>query len=548
MTLFEASVVAEGKLYTIMLSVLTLEHLKKQILQVTLPTHANDVLEAIIDINGNHIQTDESVIDAFKKDPVYFTAQFQSKDISKENEGKKSQIKDYEISEALDFKMHWSRNWRKSNTEAAKTVEQMIRDKEQGLIIVAFNTLQWKNRNDNLVSIIRLVNSEKEDIKEFNDYCMYVIKRKSVILEEVNIDGIIYAVDCKIECKGCVNVTTQIFVTKDAIVDEQLKQSISPIVWNTKIHYGIPIQFQDLEKKEEECTKQKLFDKSIIHLQKYLQIANSIFGLNHHYVAVACNMIGSIYHYKGLSEKAVTFFKRALKIASNIFGNNCSFVAQMHENVGRTYSEKGSHLRAIKYHMESLKIKLKIFKTNHIDISWSYVNLGNAYKRKNKYDKAIQYYEMGLKIRLEIYGNNHATVSNIYKNLGDAYQCSGNHDKAIEYHENALQVRLNIFGKVDVYVAYSYTSLGIDYEKKESYDKAIECYENALMIKKTIFGSTHKEVADSIWNLGLTLAKSGNNKIAQCYVEEAWKICSIVLGDWAKETLQVKEKMKNLGD
>ncbi|ETO14786.1 hypothetical protein RFI_22583 [Reticulomyxa filosa] len=530
-----------------MLPVLTLEHLKQQVLQTTLPTHANDVLEAIIDINGDNIQTDESVIQAFKRDPVYFTVRFQSEDILKKNEVEKSKIENEEILEALDFKKHWSRNWRRSNVEAAKTVEQMIRNKDQGLIIVAYNTLQWKNRNDNLASIIHLINNEKEDTKELNDYCMYVIKRKLVVLEDVNIDGIMYVINCKVECKGYVNVTTQIFVTKDAIIDEQLKQSISPILWNTKVHYDIPLQFQDLENQKEEFAKQKLFDESIVYLQKYLQIANNIFGLNHHYVAIAYNMIGNTYYDKKQFEKAIEFYEKSLKIALHIFGNNSSLVSQLYENLGCIYNEKGLYKEVIKYHTKSLQIRLEIFGINHIHTSWSYAYLGNTYKRKHEYNKAIECYEMELKIRLEIYGNNHAAVSSAYNNLGNTYQCKGNYNKATEYHEKVLQIRLNIFGKVHIDVAHSYTNLGIDYKNNEFYDKAIECYENALTIKKTIFGNINREIADSVWNLGLILAESGDNTTAFCYIEEAWKIYSTVSGEWSRETLRAKQTTKHLG-
>ncbi|ETO31506.1 hypothetical protein RFI_05612 [Reticulomyxa filosa] len=613
--------------------------------------------------------------------------------------------------DTLDFKKHWNTYWRKSNTEAAKIVEQMLRANEQGLIIVAYNTSKWKNKNDNLSSIASLLKNNKDDIKEFKEYIMYIIIKKEIVLEEVNIDGNVYAVDCKIECKGHVNITTQLFVTNNAIIDQQLKQTISPIEWNTKAHHDIPVQLQDLENKEEECTNKKLFDDSIIYLQQYLQVAMDIFSHNHPHVVVAHNLLGFIYNYKEQHEKAIESFEKAIALILSSFDVNCSFVAQLYENLGNIYNKKGYYDETIKCCTKSLEIRLEVFGTNHVSVAWSYTNLGDIYQnikkydkaieyyesalkirldifgnkhadvawtynnlgnackskemyerameyyemalqirleifgnnhvdtsdsycrlgglyfikgqydkaiecyekelhihlnnsgdhvriravysnlgltyfqkgnydkaielhekafkirldtsgvdscdaaasyfdfacvyhRKKEYDKAIEHYEKSLKIRLEIFGSNHIDVSHVYNNLGNVYQCKQDYDKAIECYENAIKIRSFVLGNSHASVANSYTSLGIAYEKKIFHDKAIECYENALTIRKTVFGNANRCVADSYWNLGLISARLGNTKTACKYFEESWRVYSAVLGEWNKETLQAKRKLK----
>ncbi|ETN99221.1 hypothetical protein RFI_38260 [Reticulomyxa filosa] len=44
-------------------------------------------------------------------------------------------------------------DWRKSNIEAAKIVEQMTKKKEQGLIIVVYDTSEFKNFQNNPFSL-----------------------------------------------------------------------------------------------------------------------------------------------------------------------------------------------------------------------------------------------------------------------------------------------------------------------------------------------------------------------------------------------------------
>ncbi|ETO15036.1 hypothetical protein RFI_22327 [Reticulomyxa filosa] len=426
MSLFKAYVTAEGKTHTIMLPDLTLEQLKQQLLQLTQSTQADDIF-TIVDRSGNRIDTDKDVVHAFESSPVDFTVQFRSslvfmfyyfyfapknkerideyeiKDISNVNGLEQSIMKKDIIPEALDFKKHWSMYWRQSNVEAAKTVEQMMHDNQQGLIIVACNTLKWKNRNGGFSSIINVIkNSNKDNTKEFGEYCVYVIKRKSIILEQVNIDGNIYVVDCKFGCKVYMNITTQLFVTKDAVIDEQIKQHINPIPWNTKIHHDIPLQFHNLETKKEICIKQNLIDESIIHLQEYLQIAMNMFGFNHHYIAIAYNLLGNVYsNNKEQPDKAIELFEKALHIILHIFGINNDFVASI------------------------------------------YTNLGIAYEKKSIYDKAIECYEKAL----TIFSNTNKITADSFWNLALIFAKLGDNKTACRYFEEAWKIYSTIFGE-----------------------------------------------------------------------------------------------------
>ncbi|ETO06206.1 hypothetical protein RFI_31190 [Reticulomyxa filosa] len=143
---------------------------------------------------------------------------------------------------------------------------------EQGLIIVAYNTLKWKIKNDNSIQL-----SIYKDIWDV----LYVIKKKA-------------------NCFG---------------------RSIKAII--------IPVQFQKLDNKGEECKRQKLFDNSIIvHWRTYLQTAIDIFGHNHNY--------------------AIEFYEKILMIVLNTFGINCNFI------IGKIYQLKKSMIR-------QLKIMLEIF-------------------------------------------------------------------------------------------------------------------------------------------------------------------------------------------
>ncbi|ETO14335.1 hypothetical protein RFI_23031 [Reticulomyxa filosa] len=374
--------------------------------------------------------------------------------------------------------------------EAAKIVKEMLDKNEQGLIVIIYNSPGWKNKRDNISLFMTLISNEKNDKKEFGEYCMFVIKKKLIILEEeINIDGNIYAVDCKLICKRNANITTQLFVTKNAIIDQQLKQLTSPIQWNTKIHYDIPLLLQDIEDKGDQCKEKKFFDASINYLQQYLQIATNTFGSDHPYVATS-----------------------------------------------NAYDKKEKFNKAIEYYKKSLKIRLYIFGGIHADVAHSYNNLGLSYVNIMHGEKAQECHEKAFKIRLAIFGANHDLYITIKKN----------YDKAIEFCEKSLKIRSNCFGINRTHIASLYTILGLSYHNKGQYNEAIECYKKELPIRKEVFGKTNKSIGDSNWNLACAFEQQKEKKTALKYFEEAYKIYSAALGEVHAETLKVKHKIKEL--
>ncbi|ETO35380.1 hypothetical protein RFI_01682, partial [Reticulomyxa filosa] len=355
--------------------------------------------------------------------------------------------------ETLDFKKHWNKNWRKSNVEAAKMAAKMMKNNEQGLIVVAKNK-EWKNGTnmstaqsiDYSFSFLVLINNNKIEKKDFVSYWMYVIKSELIILDDITIDGNLYAVDCTLQCKDKVMITTQLFVTEKCVIDSQLKQCISPIPWNTKMHHDIPLQLQCVEDKAEQCSEDKSFDKAVIHLQEYLQLCIDLFGASHHYVAVAYNLLALAYHDNGQHNQAIEPFKKALKILLDIFGANCKFVAQLYHNMGVTYSRKEQYNEATECNEKSLKITLDMFESDHDEIANSYYTLGNTYVYRGYYDEAIRCYESALKILRSRYETPQKSIGDIYWNLAITFEQKGEVQTAYKNYEDSWKICSIVLG------------------------------------------------------------------------------------------------------
>ncbi|ETO33025.1 hypothetical protein RFI_04082 [Reticulomyxa filosa] len=452
--------------------------------------------------------------------------------------------RDNSVTETLDFKKYWNRKWRRCNAEATKIVRQMLDQHEQGLVMVVYGSFRWKNLKDKFAAFIALVNNDNVEQKQFEEYWLYVIKRKVIVLDAVNIDGNVYAVDCEIQCKGSVNIAIQLFVTKNAMIDPVLKRSIAPIQWNTQMHHDIPVQLQAFEDDEEKCSEKKQFDIAIIHLQKHLQIAIDQFGLHHPYVAISYNMIGNAHYYNKQYDKSIEFYEKSLKSILSIFGTNYSIVAQLYHNLGNTYNDKFQYEKANECHEKALKIRLNIFGETHVDVAWSYISVGNAFFNKSQYSQAIEFYEKSLKIRLDIFGIDNVDVAWSYLNIGNSYFNKGHYSQAIESYDMLLKIRLLIFGVDNIDVAWANNNLANAYQNDGQLVKAIEYHQKALEIRRRILGKVHKSVGDSCWRLALAFQQREDKATARKYFEEAWKVNSVLLGEWHEQTWEAKRNVE----
>ncbi|ETO26414.1 hypothetical protein RFI_10725 [Reticulomyxa filosa] len=307
---------------------------------------------------------------------------------------------------ALDFKKRWDSDWIKANVQAATMVEQMMKSDDHGLIVVAKNGLQLQNtirpnvvQANTDVSFLTLVNNEKAEKKKFGEYWLFVIKSNMIILDEVTIDGNVYAIDCETECQKGVNITTQFFIAKHAIVNQRLSQCISTIQWNTRLHHDIPVQIQILQDKAEQCSEIQEFDDAIAHLQIALRLSTETFGPNHPYVADSYHKIDY--------DKAISFYKKSLQIRLDIFGNNHVDVANSYYNLGLAYDEKGEYEEATECHEKELEINKNTFGNISKAVADSNANLALILEKRGESEAACKIYEKTWKIFSVVLGEWH---------------------------------------------------------------------------------------------------------------------------------------------
>jgi tetratricopeptide (TPR) repeat protein/serine phosphatase RsbU (regulator of sigma subunit) len=217
------------------------------------------------------------------------------------------------------------------------------------------------------------------------------------------------------------------------------------------------------------------YDKALQYANQSLLIVNSS-GSNPSIQADAYNAIGTIFYYKGETEKALEFYSKTLQIHARM--NDKRGMASSYGNIGIIHQITGEYAKALEFHFKSVKMDDEM--GNRQGMADSYNNIGIIYENKGDYAKALEFHLKSLKIQEGL--GNKAGIAASYSNLGIIHQNNGDYDKALGVQLKSLAIyetEKNMHGMAD-----SYLSIGNTYYYKNDMSKALEYYLMALAIQE----------------------------------------------------------------
>ncbi|ETO06126.1 hypothetical protein RFI_31270 [Reticulomyxa filosa] len=540
---YKAFVYLEKEVHKVTISFLRLKKLKEKMIKIINTTNNKTRNTAshfkIVDNNGQDITSNKQLRIAFKEKPVFFFYSFYSKfcfyfhsiqyqlinkidndDDEKKclKEEKKDEVYNIVKYKSLDIELDKDHSWNKANKKAHEMVNEMINNKQQGIIVIATNIEQLAKPNYQLsqknIPFSMMINSSQYMKKKLiiGSYSVSSFHSKKVIFDNIIIDGCVYAIDCIIDGFGNCHITQQLIYTNKSVIRCQFYSHVFTCPW--------PIDIENVMELGESLLEISKCNEAIQLFRFVLCFRLQTLHDSHIDIANSYSWLGGAYADKGRYDKAIEYYEKDFKI-------RCA------------YREKGEYDKAIEYNEKSLKIRLNKLGSDDPDVATSYNNLGLVYYNKGKYDKAIEYNEKSLKIILNKLGSDHLDVANLYNNLGHIYKEKREYDQSFEYYEKSLTIYLN---------KWEYVIWDLFMIRKENTYKSIECFKNALKASEGIFGNLDVRVEKCCQNLGFAFKKAGEKKMAKKYFEESWRICSAIFGEWSGRTLERKIKIKNLGE
>ncbi|ETO09041.1 hypothetical protein RFI_28345 [Reticulomyxa filosa] len=554
---YNAFIYLEKEMHKVTLAFLRLKRLKEKVTVIigTTNSKARDCIPfKIADNNGQYITSNRELRIAFKTKPVLFFIHFthsfhiNKKDNDDEKKYPKNEKKENEFRNIVEYKnldteIDKDALWNKANKKAHKMVNEMINNKQQGIVVVATNIDQLAKSNYQLpqhdVPFSLMINSNQYMKKKliFGSYSVSSFHSKIVVFDNITIDGCIYAVDCIIDGFGNCHITQQLIPTNPSVIRCRFRSNVFTCPW--------PIDIDNLMELGKNSLDISKVNEAIQLFRFALCFKLQTLHDSHNSVALSYFWLGRSYKDKGEYDKAIEYYEKDLKISLITLGYDHIDIAVSYNSLGNVYKLKGEYDKAIEYHEKALKIKLNKLGPDHTSIAASYNNLGNAYENKGEYDKAVEYHEKSLKIKLNKLGPGHPDVAISYNNLGNIYQNKGKYDKAMEYHEKSLKIKLNKLGHDHIDVASSYDNLALAHCGKQEYDKAMEFGKKALDLRLKKLDSNHPDVGNSCHILGDINCKKGEKMEAMKCYENTMSIYTQKFGENHQKTQEIIWKKEN---
>ncbi|ETO33389.1 hypothetical protein RFI_03718, partial [Reticulomyxa filosa] len=194
--------------------------------------------------------------------------------------------------------------WNEANKKAHEMVNEMINNKQQGIIVVAKSNEQLSPRNMPFSMMITSLKHMKK-ISTFGQYSIYSFFSKKIIFDNITIDGCIYAIDCIIDAIGNCDITQQLIHTNNSVIRCNFNYPVFTYSW--------PIDTEELMELGIDSFNIQNLDKAIELFRFSLCISLQTLHSSHIDISKSCDWLGRTYNKKGKYDKAVEYYKRSLK-------------------------------------------------------------------------------------------------------------------------------------------------------------------------------------------------------------------------------------------
>ncbi|ETO05250.1 hypothetical protein RFI_32146 [Reticulomyxa filosa] len=466
--------------------------------------------------------------------------------------------------------------WMEAIKKAEAMMEEMEKQKQSGIIVVASNLDEVLAHSDgchwNLDEDVSIEMKEKQNPmkqKHFvGAFTIALFHCNGVKFEDVAIHGRVYAIRCSIACED-VYITNYVFLKMSNLIGEN----------EDLVTITLPANFNQIYEAAVTSYDNDCYQLSIgysLYAIFLMEQNPSIYPKpNDTTLTTLYGNLGFSYKEIDKYEKATYYFEKELNIYSTQSEVDNVYLSDCFHNLGYMYFKLEQYDKSIYYLEKSLSIWHASLDINNESVGHLYTILGLSYYFKNQFEKERECLEKCLEIYLKVLSNVSSSVALAYYNLGCVYQRQKLYDKALEFHEKALNIRINLLsgkysddsddsdvpyclnnignsenvdlsGSLDEDLGCSYHCIGFVLRKKGEFENAISYHEKGLKIIRKCLNlrDPDVELGDSYKSLGVAYEKIGNKSKAIENYENAVFTLHGKFGANHKKTLSAIAKLK----
>jgi len=240
------------------------------------------------------------------------------------------------------------------------------------------------------------------------------------------------------------------------------------------------------------------FVKSLLFLNKGLQIRELLLGAEHPDTVMSLNNLADLFHRQGKYAEAENLYQRALTIRENVLGVEHPDTAKSLCNLAILYYFQGMYAEAEPLHLRALAIQEKVLGSEHLDTARSLNNLANVYLHQDKYAEAENLYQRALTIRENVLGAEHPDTASSLNNLAIWHKDQGNYAEAEPLYLRALAIQEKVLGVEHPDTARSLYNLANLCFSQCKYAEAEPLYLRALAIFEKVLSAEHPYTTRSL--------------------------------------------------
>jgi len=225
------------------------------------------------------------------------------------------------------------------------------------------------------------------------------------------------------------------------------------------------------------------YPEALRHLKKMVEVTQESYAQsgNPHFLAIAYNNTGFLYHQLGENSLAEAYFEKALRLHKENFGEDEIGIVQPLAHLGEAKRSLGKFRDADSLFSAAYRIQSKFDKENIRGLADLESQIGGLYEDQDNFKLAEEWYKRALNRYRKSGVDGTTMVDETKTSLGSAYGKQGEKEKAIKLHSEVLESYRKKYPNGNLLIAGKLNRISETYTFSKEWDKALQYSDSTFL-------------------------------------------------------------------
>jgi len=241
--------------------------------------------------------------------------------------------------------------------------------------------------------------------------------------------------------------------------------------------------------------------------------------------------LGMTYVGLGLFDPALTHLERSLEIRNSLFGSDDDATLASMNGLATVCRRLGRHTRAEALYKETLERSRALHGDEDPVTLVAMHNHALILKDLNRFEEAIDLQHKVIDASKRILGSEHPDTLKAMNNLSITHMMMGDFEKSEGLHKEVLSIKRRVMGNEHPSTLSTMNNLAVSYKNLKRYPEAESLQREVLEIQRRVMGEEHPDTLDSMYNLATMMLNQGKLDEAEALHGQTLELRRRTLGD-----------------